>query len=505
MKMKIYKSIIVFLILFALLFGTGGVVFAGATTISWVVSVTYQNVGTDSTDVNVSFFQEGNSTPINYQATTLAPGAASSFYIGSISDVPSGFRGNAVMSSSQPLVATVVQFHQNQPGETVKMRMLSNGFSSTGASNQYLIATTLGNTFSRTTTFSIQNVENEIITATVKFYNVSDGSLASTKVFDIPANSSKYIQMDLTADTGLSSTIFNGSAIVTAVKKAGGSPANVVSSVSELYSSKNVGANFEGVPLSKASNKVYLATGLCNTFGLTTYYAIQNASLTNPATVTVEYFNTDGSAKTTDGPYTIGAGQKVSINTCAPTSGANMTGFTGSAVVSSSDPSSTIVAIGKAQAMINPPLDKADVFTIFLGESSGTPKMALPFVRWAGDTRFNSSSNFGGFQRTYIAIQNLESYTAKVNVKYFDKNGGLVTTHLLLIPANSKANSDANVAGALGKNGMNPGEFGYYTDGSFGGGVIIEAHPDNPTAKLIAIARVQHPGAGEDYNAVPIP
>lgn len=503
--MKYYKNFMVFVLLLGLMVTNIGNVNAGATTLSWIVSVTYQNVGSDSSQVSVMFYPEGSSTPISYNAGTLAPGAAASFYLGSISNVPAGFNGNAIMSASQPMVATVVQFHQNAPGESVKMRMLSNGFSQGDLSNQYLIATVLGTTFERTSTFSIQNVEPETIVATIKFYNVLNGSLASTKNYDIPANSSKYIQMDLTADTGLSTSTFNGSAIITAVKKSSGLPANVVAAASELYFTKDVGANFEGVPLGKASDKVFLATGLCNSFGLTTYYAIQNASLTNSATINVNYFNTNGSPKTVDGPYTIGPGQKVSVNTCLPKSTMNMNGFSGSAVVSSTNPSSEIVAIGKAQGMVNPPPDKANVFTIFLGESSGASKLALPFIRWANDTHFTSASNYGGYQRAYIAIQNLESTTSKVNVKYFDKNGGLVATQTLSIPGNSKANSDASAASALGKNGMVSGEFGYYTDGSFGGGVIIEAHPDNPTAKLIAIARVQHPGAGEDYNAVPIP
>lgn len=477
---------------------------ASARTLSWIVSVTYQNVGTGPTSVQVSFYQEGSATPVVYNAGTLEAGAAASFYMGNVSDISAGFQGNAVMAASQPLVATVVQFHQNAPGETVKMRMLSNGFSSTDGASQYLIATVLGNTFTRTTIFSIQNLEAETITATLKFYNVADGSLASTKSYDILANSSKYIELDLTGDTGLPSAVFNGSVIITAVKKVGGANANVIAGASELYTNRDVGANFEGVPLSRASNKIYLATALCKKFGLDTYYAVQNSSLTESAEITVQYYNTNGTAKTTDGPYTIGPGQKKSITTCTPGSGMNMTDFTGSAVIATTNAASKIVALGKAQAMVPPPAAQADVFTIFNGEPAGSSKIALPFVRWANNTRFNSATNYGGYQRAYIAIQNLGATSAKVNVKYYDKNGGLVATHTLTIPANSKANSDANAAGALGLSGMNPGEFGYYTDGSFGGGVIIEAHPDNPTAKFIAIARVQHPGAGEDYNGMSI-
>ena len=477
---------------------------ASARTISWIVSVTYQNVGNAPTDVQVAFYQEGSATAITYNAGTLNAGAAASFYMGNVSDISAGFRGNAVMASSQPLVATVVQFHQNASGETVKMRMLSNGFSSNDGSEQYLIATVLGNTFSRTTIFSVQNLESEEITATLKFYNATNGNLASTKSVDIPALSSKYVELDKTSMTGLPSTTFNGSVIITAVKKGTTNPARVIAGASELYTNRDVGANFEGVPLSRASNKVYLATALCKRYGLDTYYAVQNASLTESATITVTYYNPDGTTKTTDGPYTIAPGQKKSITTCAPNSGVGMSSFTGSAVITTSNPDSKIVALGKAQASLPAAPAYADVFTIFNGEPAGYSKIAFPFVRWADDARFKSPTNYGGYQRTYLAIQNLSATTLNVDVQYFGKNGDLVATQTLTIPPNAKVNSDANAAGALGKNGMSPGAFGYYTDGSFGGGVIVVPHPDTPNAKIIAIARVQHPGAGEDYNGISI-
>ena len=47
---------------------------------------------------------------------------------------------------------------------------------------------------------------------------------------------------------------------------------------------------------------------------------------------------------------------------------------------------------------------------------------------------------------------------------------------------------------------MNPGEFGYYTDGGYGAGAIIEADSSNPSASFIAIVRANNSGASEDYN-----
>lgn len=498
-------SIVIFVIMLALSSFNVGSVQASARTLDWVVSITYQNVGSAESPVTMSFYQEGSATPVIYDAGTLAAGAAASLFIGRVDDISAGFIGNAVVSSSQPLVATVVQFHQNATGETVKMRMLSNGLSAADGSHQYLLATALGNSFSRTTIFSVQNLETEEITATFNFYNVTDGALLSSIDYDIPASSSKYIETDVIADTGLPSSVFNGSVVVSAVKKSDSTtPANIVAAASELYTDRNVGANFEGVPLGQASDTLFIPSALCKKFGLDTFYAVQNASLTDSANITVTYYNPDGSLKTTDGPYTIGPGQKKSIRTCNPSSGVDMTDFTGSAIITASDTTSTVVALGKAQASL--PVDPAfaDVFTIFNAQPAGSSKIALPFVRWANDIHFYAATNYGSYQRSFIAIQNLESTSAKVNVKYIDKAGTVVQTHILTIPANSKMNSSPSSAGALGLAGMVAGEFGYYTDGSFGGGVIIEAHSDNPTAKFIAVNRVQHPGAGEDYNGISI-
>ena len=382
-----------------------------------------------------------------------------------------------------------------------KVRMFSNGFSESDGSNQFLIATTLSNRWNRTTIFSIQNIETEQVTVTLNFYSAEDGSLASSKEYTIPANSSKYIEMDLNSDTGLPS-VFNGSVIINAVKTSDGLPAKVAASANELYTNRNVGASFGGLPLARASNKIYLSTGLCTKFNLDTYYAVQNTSYTDPVEITAEYFDLNGVSVTKDGPYTIGPGQKRSLRTCQPSSGRNMKGFTGSAVITTTDPSGKIVALGKAQTQVSQPAATYNLFTIFNGEDRGYSRIGFPYVRWASNTKFTASSNMGTNQRTFIAVQNLEPTTVKVNVYYYDNTGQVVGVHNLTVPGNSKVNSNPFLADALGKNGMNVSEFGYYTDASFGGGAILEAHPDNPTAQFIAIVRVQHPGWGEDYNGI---
>jgi len=492
-----------------------GAVFASARTANWVVSVTYQNVGTGPATIVVDFYPEGNGTPINFNplgtGNTLAAGAGTSFFIGNVSGLPASFRGSAVMSSDQPLVATVVQF-SNDAG--FKMRMLSNGFQSTDGSNQVLVATALLNKFSRTTVFSIQNTESQDVKATVKLYDADhNGNMAASKDWVIPAGSSKYIEMDNAALTGLpsSTTTFNGSAIVTAVMNSDGTTAaKVVAAASEMYTNKNVAANFEGMPLSRASNTMNMATGLCQKFGLDSFYAVQNASLTTSAQISVKYYDTNGAEFANDpatGTYTIGPGQKQSITTCnakPKAAGATMVGFTGSAVITSVG--APIVAIGKAQGSAGAGPATADVFTAFLGEPNGYSKLGLPFVRWANDANYNAATNMGSKQRTALAIQNLDGTSIKVNVQYFGKDGGSpLGTETLTIPPRAKANSSPSTAGVLGTTGENSGEFGYYTDGKFGGGVVIQADASNPNAHFIAISRVQNPGAGEDYNGLSVP
>lgn len=502
-------------LIFVLVLGVVGVQAQSAKNASWVVSVTYQNVGTGPATINVNFYPEGDGNPISFDPlsivdgeTTLAAGAGKSFYIGRVSGLADGFNGSAVVSSTQPLVVSVVQF-SNDSG--VNMRLLSNGFDSDAASSQYLIATALLNKFNRTTVFSIQNTEAEPIVATVKLYDADDnGNLASTKDFTIPGGSTKYIDMSNPADTGLSAstTVFNGSAIVTAVLSSDGStPGKVVAAANEYYTNRPVAASFEGIPLAQAASTIYMGTGVCENFNLDTYYAVQNASLTDNAFVEVVYRDTTGAVVATDGRYEIGPGQKVSIKTCEPSDGTNMAGFSGSAVINSYDADTgttagaPIVAIGKAQNSINAgSADKADVFTAFLGQSAGSSKVALPYVRWATDADFSSTSD-GSRQRSFLAIQNLENSEIKVVVSYRDKDGNETGSQTLTIPAYAKANSNANSAGAL-----TDGQFGYYGTPvtSYGGAVVITAHPDNPSAKFLAINRTQHSGAGEDYNAIDI-
>jgi len=448
-----------------------------AYTTSFVTSITYQNVGTADANVTFSFYNEASGTPITYNVT-LPAGAGSSLYVGNVSGITSGFQGSAVMSSDQPLVATLVQLPQSS---TVKNRPLSNGFSA-GAS-QVLIATVLKNTFNTNTKFSVQNVDTTNIDITVEFYPTGSSTPITVTETNIPPGAAKYFDAGALSQLGSS---FNGSAIVKAVQSGTTTPANIVASALELQIT-SVGARaFEGV--TGGATTVYMPTALCNFYGTTTYYAIQNIDDANTANVTVTYSNGNTDTKS------IGPGQKASFNACDK----NSAGFSGAATITSTG--AQIVAIGKVGG--------AGRYTAFLGETGGASRLALPYVRWTSDTNYNAGTR----QRAFIAIQNIGTSTVNnVQVKYMNKNGEVVGIHTISsIAPGAKANSKAiDATLQAGHTQAELDEFGTpdaNPGGGYGGSVIVEGPSGS---KLVAVVRISSKvGSGvvaEDYNGIPLP
>ncbi len=469
-----------FLLAVLLVLVSVAIVLGQAYTTSFITSITYQNVGTSDATVTFNFYNEASGTPITVNRT-LPAGAGSSLYVGGLTGseaLPSGFQGSAVMSSDQPLVATLVQIPQSS---TVKNRPLSNGFSS-GAS-QVLIASVLKNQFNTNTRFSVQNVDSTNIDITVEFYPVGSTTPIIVTANNIPPGAAKYFDAGTLSQLGSS---FNGSAIVKAVQSGSSTPANIVASAMELQIA-DVGARaFEGI--TGGSTKVYMPTALCNYYGTTTFYAVQNVDNTNTANVTVKYSNgaTDSAS--------ISPGGKKSFNTCNVTS----PGFSGAATIESTG--ANIVAIGKVGG--------SGRYTAFLGETSGASKLALPYVRWTSDANYNA----GKRQRAFIAIQNISGTTVNnVQVKYMNKNGEVVGIHTISsIADGAKANSKAiDATPQPGHNSSELEEFGTpdaNPGGGFGGSAVVEG----PTgSKLVAVVRISSKvGSGivaEDYNGIPLP
>lgn len=441
---------------------------------AFTTSITYQNVGTNTANIVFNFYPENNGTaiPVN---RTLAPNAGGSLFVGSLNEINPGFNGSAVLSSDQPIVATMVQISSDT---AVKNRPLSNGFSS-GAS-EFLLATVLKNQFATTSRFAVQNAHSGPVNLTIRFYNANNPGATPITVThnNLPAGAAKYFDMGQLPQ--ITAANFNGSAVISAVDSSNSNPAPIVASVLELSTNADAASSFEGV--TGGANTVYMATALCNAFGASSAYAVQNTSQSSSANVTVTYSN--GATH----QATVASGAKFSFQTCDRTPA----GFSGSATITSSG--APIVAIGKVFGSGNS--------TAFVGETSGSSKIALPYVRFT-----TSQWLSGARQRTYLAIQNVGSAipAGQVTVKYLNVNGQVVGTHTLGAMSNGqKLNSHATHPDVVG-NASNLQEFGYI--GGFGGSVLIEGPSGS---QLVAIARVQSYNSstggvvGEDFSGIAI-
>jgi len=440
---------------------------AGAYGAQFTTSVTYQNVGDSNAIINLTFYSENSGTGIPITLPELAPLAGTSIYLVSLGDVPSGFKGSAVMASNQPLVSTMVQVPK--AGSGVVVRPMSNGF--TGGSNYVLVPTVLKGAFGWNSIVSIQNVDSSAADFELVFVPVS-GTPIPVNTTNVPAFATKYY--DLAAMASIPAG-FNGSLQVYAKKTGTTNPGLVVASALELNITGSGAYAFEGA--SEFANKIYMPSALCKFNGVnTSSYAVQNTT-TADVSVTVNY-----SGGSVDGPYILTAGSKRSFNACD----VNADGYIGSAVI---DANGNIVAMGK--------IFGGGLSTAFLGFNGGAEKVAMPYVRWTTNHWYD-----GTRQRAYIAIQNVGADLAagQVKVKYYDKNGALVGTDTLgVLAAGAKVNSNAGNVGASAS------EFGYYADGTFGGSAVVEGPPGAKLAVIVRIqTRVGAESVAEDYSGIPI-
>lgn len=435
----------------------------------FITSVTYQNISNAQANVIFYFYAEGSGTATQVPVT-LNANAGASLFIGGVNQLPANFSGSAVVSSNQPIVATLVQIPQST---TVRNRPVSNGFSS--ASSTVTLATVLKNSFSTSTKFSVQNTESVAVDVKITFYNADNPSEAPIVVnrTNVPGGSS--VSIDMGTLSNISAAQYNGSAIVQATRTGTSTPANIVSSALELATNGPAARAFEGV--NQGAKTVYMPSALCNFANATSAYAVTNTSQTQATTVTVTFDN--GNVVNAN----LTPGGKASINGCQ---GGNPNNYNGSATITSN--TTDIVVIGKVGG--------GGRSTAFLGESSGSRRLALPYVRWT-----NAQWGTPQGQRASIAVQNIGSAAVSgVVVRYLNATGQVVGQHTLpTIQPGAKKNSSARWSDAEGSTqpaaGFNVGhleEFGYPSTNPgnvFGGSVIIEGPAGSQLTAVVRIAR----------------
>jgi hypothetical protein len=346
-----------------------------------------------------------------------------------------------------------------------------------------LVPTVLKNKFGYTSVVSIQNVDTVSADLQVEIIPVT-GTAIPIPITDLPSGAARYFDMGnlVTVPDG-----FTGSMRVTAVKHGTSTPGAIVGTSLEAgYPTSNLAYAFEAA--TQFSDTVYMPSAFCKKYSdvSTSTYAVQNTG-TSPIDITVTFTSSETGVVTSEQYLAVGNGQKVSMPGCGKNGNLNPAQWIGSAKITATGP---IAAIGKIS-------NNTGLLTAFLGFNDGSNKIAVPFVRWTV-----AQWTAGTRSRTNLAIQNIGSAdlpAGAVVVKYYDKNGALVGAPIPLgaIQQNGKANSNPSTVNA---------EFGYYSDGTFGGSAVVEGPVGS---KLAVIARVStNTGGvsivGEDYNGTPI-
>lgn len=467
------KKLMTILIIMVIAFTALGVdytpAYAQAYGSDFVSMIHYQNVGSSDATITLTLI-DASGVGTDYTLTTLAPNGATSIYAGTLTGT-TGFKGSATLSSDQPLATTVAQIGSGD----VKNQPLSNGFS-TGSSS-VLIPTVLKNKYFFNSVFSVQNVDDGPADLTMTFVNVFGGT-QTVNVDALPSGAAHYVDMGVYP--AITSSSFNGSVVIDAVEAGTSTPGSIVATSMELEIAGNNAYAFNGA--AETASKIYMPTAVCN-YGPNneniSAYAVQN---TTPGAINVTVTYSNGNV---DGPYRLEGFSKRSFLGCEA---GNPTGFLGSAVV---EATGNIHAVGKVFG--------GGLYPAHLAFIDGDDKVALPFVRWT-----ESHWEDGMRQRTYIAVQNIgDTFIPAGSVKahYYDKDGNLVGTHELgSIGVGKKANTWASFIGAAGN------EFGYYSDGSTGGGAIIEGPAGSELAVVVRVQTYIGNGnsVGEDYEGIPI-
>ena len=509
---------------------------------NYVTSITYMNVGTDAANLSVTFYNAADGTTTDYpllnpngSAVTIPVKASSSIAVSTVSSLASTWKGGAVISSNQPLIATMVQVSNDA---VIKVRPVSNGFQSTDGSGTIIVPTVMKACFNDklTTRFNVQNVGSSSNTAsvTIKWPN---GDTASTITTPSLAPGAVYA-VDMGAVSPTSPTnpytipagcTFNGSAVVT-------STGSMVASALETSTINKYANSFEGFKGTTAdgATKIYMPSAMCSVnYGdgeQSSAYAIQNLAAT-ATTVSIAFTSQVrtngalvGSPATNTVTLEIAANSKASVPGCdsLKNSVGNKNTATGTGMPASSVGSAVITSSGGNIVAISKVLG-AGLTTATPGIMSGGTTVNVPFVRYSDKcyvpTVNNTICQGATRQRTLFAVQNVGTSAATVLMTLYNQKGESVATYTSpSIPAGGKVSlspvstSTQTLTLTAATNATAFSEFGYWcpsiTDAQASCTVAYAGSASFTSASAIAvITRVLTMSplgpSGDDYNGIP--
>jgi hypothetical protein len=511
---------------------------------NYVTSITYMNVGTDAANLSVTFYNAADGTTTDYpllnsnlSAVTIPVKASSSIAVSAVSSFASTWKGGAVISSNQPLIATMVQVSSDA---VIKVRPVSNGFQSTDGSGTIIVPTVMKACFNDklTTRFNVQNVGigSNTATVTIKWpngdtaYTVTSPSLAPGAVYGVDLGALSNPTSPTSTYTVPTGCLFNGSAVIT-------STGSMVASALETSTINKYANSFEGFKGTTAdgATKIYMPSAMCSVnYGdgeQSSAYAIQNLAAT-ATTVSIAFTSQVrtngalvGSPATNTVTLEIAANSKASVPGCDSLKNSvgnkNIAGGTG--MPASSVGSAVITATGGNIVAISKVIG-AGLTTATPGIMSGGTTVNVPFVRYSDKcyvpTVSNAVCRSASRQRTLFAVQNVGNAAAAVTMTLYNQKGETVATYITpsTIPAGGKVSLSpvSTLAQPLtltsATNATAFSEFGYWCP------AIADAQADctvayagsasftslSPIAVITRVLTMSPLGpSGDDYNGIP--
>ena len=518
---------------------------------NYVTSITYMNVGTDAANLSVTFYNAADGSTTDYpllnsngSAVTIPVKASSSIAVSAVSGLSATWKGGAVISSNQPLIATMVQVSNDS---VIKVRPVSNGFQSTDGSGTIIVPTVMKACFNDklTTRFNVQNVGSGSNTATVtiKWPNgdtaktITTPSLAPGAVYAVDLGA--IADADIINPTSASPNnytkplgcTFNGSAVIT-------SSGSMVASALETSTINKYANSFEGFKGTTAdgATQIYMPSAMCTVnYGdgdQSSAYAIQNLAAT-ATTVSIAFTSQVrtngalvGSPATNTVTLEIAANSKASVPGCdsLKNSVGNKNTATGTGMPASSVGSAVITSTGGNIVAISKVIG-AGLTTATPGIMSGGggTTVNVPFVRYSDKCYVPTVSNTicqgASRQRTLFAVQNIGTSAATVTMTLYNQKGESVATYLSpSIPAGGKVSlspvstSTQTLTLTSATNATAFSEFGYWcpaiTDAQASCTVAYAGSASFTSSSAIAvITRVLTMSplgpSGDDYNGIP--
>lgn len=368
----------------------------------WWSGEQIQNVGTETAEITVTAY--GGTTTDPVAAQSVAAGASYTFIPDNFAGMEDGFKGAAVASSNQPIKA-VVNVTNRQSG--------SLGVSGGKAAAQYqgidasMVDTILyvpiakGDSFSKTTTYFVQNAGSAATTFTAVFTMRNGDTHTYTSPSVEPNEMVSFSIFDTTTYTGGSSNDAKvGSVIITSASQP------LAGIVMEHYTTEAVATIAQSTRAFTSADfdtKAYAPIIKNNRFGRSTGIQVQNVG-SSPIDITVTYKGSAGSCAGntyTDTATGVAAGTAKVFN--------QLTGQTN--LPENCTAAATITATGNFVALVSesyinsaiPASGQSSVTSFAIPDSTATTTVSAPLFK---DDRFG--------KRTGMQVQNVGTTNATI-------------------------------------------------------------------------------------------